>query len=152
MHLWILNRFFRGAGYKTLLLAVYKTSLFFGGSEVAAYKTSLFFEVPKWLSIKPYFFRQAKFAKGLFLGTLKIRWRNHRYNTRRSELKSPGGQVLSPLKWLLIRPYGDFVSGLITSPPVVLFLLFFALTRTKNSQKWASFSPSNRHLASGRFD
>ena len=26
-----------GAGYKTLLLAVYKTSLFFGGSEVAAY-------------------------------------------------------------------------------------------------------------------
>ena len=55
-----------GAGYKTLLLAVYKTSLFFGGSEVAAYKTSLFFEVPKWLSIKPYFFLKAKFAKGLF--------------------------------------------------------------------------------------
>ena len=39
---------------------------FFGGSEVAAYKTSLFFEVPKWLSIKPYFFLKAKFAKGLF--------------------------------------------------------------------------------------
>ena len=57
---------YRGAGYKTLLLAVYKTSLFFGGSEVAAYKTSLFFEVPKWLSIKPYFFLKAKFAKGLF--------------------------------------------------------------------------------------
>ena len=55
-----------GAGYKTLLLAVYKTSLFFGGSKVAAYKTSLFFEVPKWLSIKPYFFLKAKFSKGLF--------------------------------------------------------------------------------------
>ena len=27
------------AGYKTLLLAVYKTSLFFEGSEVAGYKT-----------------------------------------------------------------------------------------------------------------
>ena len=54
------------AGYKTLLLAVYKTSLFFGGSEVVGYKTSLFFEVPKWLSIKPYFFLKAKFAKGLF--------------------------------------------------------------------------------------
>ena len=49
-----------GAGYKTLLLAVNKTSLFFGGSEVAAYKTSLFFEVPKWLSIKPYFFGNFK--------------------------------------------------------------------------------------------
>ena len=32
-----------GAGYKTLLLAVYKTSLFFEGSEVAGYKTSHFF-------------------------------------------------------------------------------------------------------------
>ena len=29
-------------GYKTLLVAVYETSLFFGGSEVAVYKTSLF--------------------------------------------------------------------------------------------------------------
>ena len=39
------------AGYKTLLLAVYKTSLFFGGSERAGYKTSLFFGVPRfgWL-------------------------------------------------------------------------------------------------------
>ena len=36
-----------GAGYKTLLLAVYKTSLFFGGSEVAGYKTSLFFRSSK---------------------------------------------------------------------------------------------------------
>ena len=24
-------------------------------------------------------------------------------------------------KWLFIRPYGDFVSGLITSPPVLTF-------------------------------
>ena len=45
--------FYRGAGYKTLLLAVYKTSIFFGGSEVAGYKTSIFFEVPKWLFLKP---------------------------------------------------------------------------------------------------
>ena len=54
---------YRGAGYKTLLLAVYKTSLFFGGSEVVGYKTSLFFEVPKWLFIKPYFFLKAEICK-----------------------------------------------------------------------------------------
>ena len=27
-------------------------------------------------------------------------------------------KIFTP-KWLLIRPYGDFASGLITSPPVV---------------------------------
>ena len=38
----VLFKVYRETGYKTLLLVVYKTSLFF--------------EVPKWLSIKPYFF------------------------------------------------------------------------------------------------
>ena len=55
------------AGHKTLLLVVYKTSLFFGWPEVAGYKTSLFFEFPKWLFIKPYFFLKAKLERGVFL-------------------------------------------------------------------------------------
>ena len=58
--------FYRRAGSKTLVLAGYKTSLFFGGSEVAGYKTSLFFVVPKWLFIKPYFFRKAEIYKRSF--------------------------------------------------------------------------------------
>ena len=37
------KHYYRGAGYKTLLIAVYKTSLLFGGSEVAGYKTPLLF-------------------------------------------------------------------------------------------------------------
>ena len=64
-----LSKLYRGAGYKTLLMAVYKTSLFFGGSEVAAYKTSLFFRSPKWLSIKPYFSELKKTFVGLFMVT-----------------------------------------------------------------------------------
>ena len=42
---------YRGAGNKTLLLAVYKTSLFLGGFEVAVYKTLLFSESQNFLAI-----------------------------------------------------------------------------------------------------
>ena len=76
------------AGYRTLLLAVYKTSLFFRGSEVAGYKTSLFFpssqvavyktllfsESPNlhfkvffqiWLTIRPLFIFARHLMRGL---------------------------------------------------------------------------------------
>ena len=49
------------AGYKTLLLAVYKTSLFSGGPKWLFIRPHFFFDVPKWLFIKPYFFLKAFF-------------------------------------------------------------------------------------------
>ena len=55
-----------GAGYKTLLLVVYKTSLFIEGSKVAGYKTSLVFRRSQVTVYKTLLFSTPKFAKGLF--------------------------------------------------------------------------------------
>ena len=75
-----------GAGYKTLLLAVYNISLFSWGSEVAGYKTSLYFRSSQvavnktllfsqgpnlqkvffqiWLSIRPIFIFARHLTRG----------------------------------------------------------------------------------------
>ena len=55
------------------------------------------FEVPKWLSIKPYFFLTAKAKWPLTPGTRKIRWRNDRYNIRRSKNCQVWKSPLRPL-------------------------------------------------------
>ena len=55
-----------GAGYKTLLLAVYKTSLFFGGSEVAVYKTSLLFRRPQVAVYKTLLFSESQNLQKVF--------------------------------------------------------------------------------------
>ena len=54
---------YRGAGYKTLLLVVYRTFLFFGGSEVACYKTSLSFRSSQVACYNTLLFWRPKFAK-----------------------------------------------------------------------------------------
>ena len=54
------------AGYKTLLLAVYKTSLFFGGSEVAVYKTSLLFRRPQVAVYKTLLFSESQNLQKVF--------------------------------------------------------------------------------------
>ena len=54
------------AGYKTLLLAVYKTSLFSRGPKWLVIRPHFYFEVPKWLFMKPYFFLRAQIWKRSF--------------------------------------------------------------------------------------
>ena len=54
------------AGYKTLLLAVYKTSLFFRGSEVAGYKTSLFFRSSQVAVYKTLLFSESRNLQKVF--------------------------------------------------------------------------------------
>ena len=63
-----LNRHFKlqGAGYKTLLLAVYKTSLFFGGSEPAGYKTSIFFRSSQVAVYKTLLFSEGRNLQKVF--------------------------------------------------------------------------------------
>ena len=68
----------QGAGYKTSLLVVYKTSLFSTGPKWLVIRPHSFFEVPKWLSIKPYFF-VVKICKRFFFQIwLTIRPHNFR--------------------------------------------------------------------------
>ena len=57
---------YRGAGYKTLHLAVYKTSLFFRGSEVAGYKTSLFFRSSQVVVYKTLLFSEGPNLQKVF--------------------------------------------------------------------------------------
>ena len=58
MHPWMLTlkiqvQLYRGTAYKTLLLVVYKTSLFLGRSEVADYKTSILNQFEKYPVLEP---------------------------------------------------------------------------------------------------
>ena len=60
---------YRGAGYKTLLLAVYKTSFFFRVSEVADYKTPLLFRGSQVAVYKTLVFSEGQTLQKVFFLT-----------------------------------------------------------------------------------
>ena len=84
---------------------------------MAGYNTPLFFEDPKWLSIKPYFFLKGKICMRSFPDLAGYRTSLFISIPEVVGYKTSLLKIFTP-KWLLIRPYEDFVSGLITSPPV----------------------------------
>ena len=101
--------FFR-TGYKTLLLAVYKTSLFSKGPKWLVIRPHIFFEVTRWLFIKPYFFLKAqifkrsfsrfRFYNRYFQDKMKgsyLRRNSFNFPTARKSRKKPIGPIDGPV-------------------------------------------------------